>query len=104
MTNGTLRTCRSIKGPREQTNQQTAFIDLSNVYSVNQFEGRKILRDIAGGYLRSPTEADGRYMLLRNMDPNDGCNTPEMLEANTPCFKSGNAHSLLVDQPLLSRR
>lgn len=73
-------------------NQQTAYIDMSNVYSVNQFEGRKILRDIAGGYLRSPTEADGRYMLLRNMDPNDGCNDPENLAANTPCFKSGTIH------------
>lgn len=76
------------KGVREQLNQASAYIDLSNVYSTTEKDEHG-LRDIDGGYMKSPTEPDGRYMLLRSKDPNDGCNRPEMVEANTPCFRSG---------------
>lgn len=69
-------------------NQATSYIDLSNVYSPTTRENH-LLRDTDGGYFRSPTEPDGRYMLLRSNDPDDGCNRPEMLAANTTCFRSG---------------
>lgn len=69
-------------------NQATSFIDLSNVYSTSKLV-EHFLRDRDGGYLMSPTETDGRYMLLRSYDPNDGCNRPEMLAANISCFRSG---------------
>ncbi len=75
---------------REQLNQASSYIDLSNVYSTTEKDEHG-LRDIDGGYLKSPTEPDGRYMLLRSKKLGDGCNTPEMLEANTPCFVSGSS-------------
>lgn len=71
-------------------NQATAYIDLSNVYSASEEICRTVLRDFDGGYLLSPTEPDGRYMLLRSRDPNDGCNRADMLNANKFCFKSGD--------------
>jgi hypothetical protein len=76
---------------REQVNQASAYIDLSNVYSTTEREGRKVLRDIDGGYMRSPTEADGRYMLLRSRDEHDGCNRPRKLAEDLFCFKSGDS-------------
>ena len=72
-------------------NQATSYIDLSNIYSSNSDESHRLRDD--EGYLRSPTEKDGRYMLLRSYDPNDGCNKPDMLAANTPCFRSGTLSS-----------
>lgn len=79
------------KGVREQMNQASSYIDLSNIYSTTEKDEHG-LRDVDGGYMKSPTEPDGRYMLLRSKDPKDGCNRPEMLEANTPCFRSGSYH------------
>ncbi|XP_057373480.1 peroxidasin homolog [Daphnia carinata] len=76
-------------GVREQMNQASSYIDLSNVYSTTEKDEHE-LRDVDGGYMKSPTEPDGRYMLLRSKDLNDGCNRPDMLEANTPCFRSGD--------------
>jgi len=78
-------------GVREQMNQATSYIDLSHVYSTSEYVGRKVLRDIDGGYLLSPTEPDGRYMLLRDQDDHNGCNRPEMAALNQYCFKSGDA-------------
>ncbi len=69
-------------------NQASSYIDLSNIYS-NTLKEEHSLRDVDGGYLKAPTESDGRYMLLRSNDPNDGCNRPDMVAANTPCFRSG---------------
>ena len=72
-------------------NQASAYIDLSNVYSASQRKAREILRDVDGGYLRAPTELDGRYMLLRSKDHHDGCNRLEMLADNRYCFQSGDS-------------
>lgn len=83
-------------------NQATAYIDLSNVYSASEKEG-PMLRDVDGGYMLSPTEPDGRYMLLRNKNANDGCNRPEMIQQNLFCFKSGKLvpNSWVPVDPLL---
>ena len=70
-------------------NQATSYIDLSNVYGISEMQSRTTLRDLTGGYMKSPTEKDGRYMLLRSEDPNDGCNQPEMVAAGRYCFKAG---------------
>ena len=71
-------------------NQATSFIDLSNVYSSSPESGREALRDVDGGYLLSPTEPDGRYMLLRSRDANDGCNQADMMAKGKFCFQSGD--------------
>ena len=86
-------------GVREQMNQASSYIDLSNIYSTTT-KGIAELRDTDGGYLKSPTEPDGRYMLLRSKDPNDGCNRADMLAANTPCFRSGSLtrHKIFVSK------
>ena len=77
-------------GPREQMNQASAYIDLSNIFSVTSRESHGWIRDHDGGYLRSPTEKDGRYMLQRSLDANDGCNQPDMLSSGRYCFRAGN--------------
>lgn len=77
-------------GVREQMNQVSSYIDLSNIYSTSEKELGTVLRDKRGGYLRSRTETDGRYMLHRSEDPEDGCNRPEMLATDRTCFRSGN--------------
>ena len=70
-------------------NQATSFIDLSNVYGTSEHQSHDIIRDLDGGYLSSPTEKDGRYMLFRSKDPNDGCNQPDLFAAGRLCFTAG---------------
>ena len=72
-------------------NQASSYIDLSNIFSVTTRESHGWIRDHDGGYLRSPTEPDGRYMLQRSKDPNDGCNRHDMLKNERYCFKAGTS-------------
>jgi len=78
-------------GSREQMNQATSFIDLSNVYGTSEHQSHDIIRDLDGGYLSSPTEKDGRYMLFRSKDPNDGCNQPDLFAAGRLCFTAADS-------------
>lgn len=79
-------------------NQASAFIDGSPIYSSSLQDNNNRLRDHDGGYLRTPTEKDGRYMLPRSKEANDGCNRKDMLDQERFCFKSGTnlEHNLRV--------
>lgn len=90
-------------GPREQMNQASAYIDLSNIYATTTREHHGWIRDHDGGYLRSPTEKDGRYMLLRSTDADDGCNRHDMLQQGRYCFKAGQP-LVTVDSACCCRR
>ncbi|GBP76895.1 Chorion peroxidase [Eumeta japonica] len=79
---------RSALCPREQLNQATAFIDGSTIYGPSE-EKVKRLRSYSGGALRM-LEIGGVDLLPQSTDPDDSCNTAEMISKGKYCFESGD--------------
>ncbi|KAK7085338.1 hypothetical protein SK128_027614, partial [Halocaridina rubra] len=77
-------------GPREQLNQQTAFIDGSVIYGGKE-EQLRHLRTHKDGLLDSQVTLDGRELLPPSMDPDDGCNDKEQTGYDRYCFVSGDS-------------
>nr|XP_045600702.1 peroxidase-like [Procambarus clarkii] len=77
-------------GPREQLNQQTAFLDGSVIYGAND-QQLGALRTFQDGLLRSQVTLDGRELLPPSKEPQDGCNTQDQYSYDRFCFTSGDA-------------
>ncbi|XP_041975377.1 peroxidase-like protein 3 [Aricia agestis] len=74
-------------GPREQLNQATAFLDASSIYGYTETKTSR-LRHV-DGQLRM-LKAGARELLPPSKDPNDGCNSVEMIAQGRYCFESGD--------------
>ncbi|XP_064095412.1 peroxidase-like [Macrobrachium nipponense] len=81
---------RCIFGPREQLNQQTAYIDGSVIYGTKD-EELMTLRTHVEGLLSTQVTLDGRELLPPSLDPDDGCNTEDNYKYDQYCFRSGDA-------------
>ncbi|XP_015113381.1 chorion peroxidase [Diachasma alloeum] len=79
-------------GPRQQLNQVTGFIDGSVIYGSDDATASS-LRDFKSGKLRMFKTPDGRFLLPRSTDPNDGCNRPQERSRGRYCFASGDARA-----------
>lgn len=79
-------------GPREQINQQTAFLDGSVIYGTSD-EQLGSLRIHKDGLLDSQVTLDGRELLPASKDPGDGCNVEDQFKYDRYCFKSGDARA-----------
>ncbi|KAK8747999.1 hypothetical protein OTU49_016263 [Cherax quadricarinatus] len=86
-------------GPREQLNQQTAFLDGSVIYGATE-QHLSSLRTFQDGLLRSQVTLDGRELLPASEDPDDGCNTIDEYSYSRYCFTSGDAR--VNEQTLLT--
>lgn len=85
------RTTSLISKP-EKFLQVTGFIDGSVIYGSDDATARS-LRDMKAGKLRMFKTPDGRFLLPRSTDPNDGCNRPKESSRGRYCFASGDARA-----------
>ncbi|XP_071545466.1 LOW QUALITY PROTEIN: salivary peroxidase/catechol oxidase-like [Panulirus ornatus] len=77
-------------GPREQLNQQTAFLDGSIIYGTSEKQLAS-LRKHQDGLLQSQVTLDGRELLPASQDPDDGCNVEDQTHYDRFCFTSGDS-------------
>ncbi|KAK3887752.1 hypothetical protein Pcinc_008156 [Petrolisthes cinctipes] len=77
-------------GPRDQINQQTAFLDGSAVYGYSPHQLAS-LRTMSDGLLRSQVTLDGRELLPPSTNPEDGCNKEEEYKYDRFCFLAGQS-------------
>lgn len=75
-------------GPREQLNQATPFIDGSVVYGHDE-NVVKSLREMRNGTMKVFKTLDGRDLLPKSEDMNDGCNREEEERQGMYCFATG---------------
>ncbi|KAK7084497.1 hypothetical protein SK128_008778 [Halocaridina rubra] len=88
---------RCTLGPREQTNQLTAYMDGTMIYDTKP---DTILRTNTDGLLSTQLTQDGEELLPPSTDPNDGCNVQEQISQNKFCFVAGDGR--VNEQRMLS--
>ncbi|CAG0883375.1 unnamed protein product [Darwinula stevensoni] len=76
-------------GPRQQFNQQTAFIDGSMIYGASEEENRSI-RSFEKGEMSTGNSSESGPLLPPSLSPDDGCNVPDEMAQNRYCFKAGD--------------
>ncbi|XP_050422954.1 lactoperoxidase-like isoform X2 [Adelges cooleyi] len=80
------------KGPREQLNQASSFLDGSAVYGNSQ-NLQNDLRSWEGGRMKVFVSEFGASLLPPNKDPKDGCNEQVEMQKGRYCFLSGDARA-----------
>ncbi|XP_066967969.1 chorion peroxidase-like [Macrobrachium rosenbergii] len=75
--------------PREQSSQQSAYLDGSAIYGVQPIQSME-LRNLTCGLLKGQVTEDGQTLLPRELNVNDGCNTASMVDEGKYCFKAGD--------------
>ncbi|XP_068232350.1 peroxidase-like [Palaemon carinicauda] len=78
-----------LMGPREQTNQHSAYLDGSVVYGVKPADTAD-LRTFVDGLLKIQLSKDGDVLLPRDASQESECNTPERIKMGEFCFKAGD--------------
>ncbi|XP_066967966.1 peroxidase mlt-7-like isoform X2 [Macrobrachium rosenbergii] len=78
--------------PREQSSQQSAYLDGSVIYGVQPFQTME-LRNFTCGLLKGQVTEDGQTLLPRELNLNDGCNTGSMVGEGKFCFKAGDGRA-----------
>uniref|UniRef100_A0A1W7R9Z5 Peroxidase n=1 Tax=Hadrurus spadix TaxID=141984 RepID=A0A1W7R9Z5_9SCOR len=77
-----------ILGPRQQTNEATAFVDASHVYATNANDSRALRTNSGDGKLRTVMTNRGGELLPPSATPqSDQCSMPS---ENRLCFGSGD--------------
>ncbi|XP_066977827.1 peroxidase-like [Macrobrachium rosenbergii] len=82
---------RCSLGPREQVNEQSAYLDGSQIYGVKPTSrGHDPLRANVDGRLKNHLTKEGFELLSLSKNMNDGCNVPKNAAKGKFCFKAGD--------------